>query len=156
MGGWGWGWVGGGNPPLFHAFLESYCSLENPLKKGSPALAPPTVTRYSRQLFTTMQPRVRSILALLVVAHTDALLVGSATRLQHRRAGIATAGIFDQFKNAFMEKEAFDDRTVKGACNPLSLSLALNPQPPAQRPDHYLASVPVHGSSAHPSQGRRY
>ena len=29
--------MGGGNPPLFHAFLESYCSLENPLKKGSPA-----------------------------------------------------------------------------------------------------------------------
>ena len=37
VGGWGWGWVGG--DPLFHAFLESYCSLENPLKKGSPALA---------------------------------------------------------------------------------------------------------------------
>ena len=32
-------WVGGGNPPLFHAFLESYCSLENPFKKGSPAPA---------------------------------------------------------------------------------------------------------------------
>ena len=39
VGGVGVGWVGGGNPPLFHAFLESYCSLENPLKKGSPALA---------------------------------------------------------------------------------------------------------------------
>ena len=43
---WWWWWVGGGGggwvvvtPPLFHAFLESYCSLENPLKKGSPALA---------------------------------------------------------------------------------------------------------------------
>ena len=33
------GWVGGDNPPIFHAFLESYCSLENPLKKGSPPLA---------------------------------------------------------------------------------------------------------------------
>ena len=32
--------MGGGNPPLFHAFLESYCSLENPLKKGSPAPDP--------------------------------------------------------------------------------------------------------------------
>ena len=33
------GWVGGGDPPPFSMLLESYCSLENPFKKGSPVLA---------------------------------------------------------------------------------------------------------------------
>ena len=84
------------------------------------------------------------VLSLAFVAHTDALVVGGAARLQHRRAA-THMGIFDAFVNAFMEKEEFDDRSAKGACHLLlrrsfrlsALSLQrpvptiFSPQPPA-------------------------
>ena len=46
--GWWWWWWGGGggDPRPFSMLLESYCSLENPLKKGSPALALARVAHY--------------------------------------------------------------------------------------------------------------
>ena len=56
------------------------------------------------------------MLSLAFVAHTDALVVGGAARLQQRRAA-THMGIFDAFVNAFMEKEEFDDRSAKGACH---------------------------------------
>ena len=56
------------------------------------------------------------VLCVAFVAHTDALVVGGAARLQHRRAA-THMGIFDAFVNAFMEKEEFDDRSAKGACH---------------------------------------
>ena len=52
------------------------------------------------------------VLCLAFVAHTDALVVGGAARLQQRRAA-THMGIFDAFVNAFMEKEEFDDRSAK-------------------------------------------
>ena len=82
----------------------------------------------------------RFLMLVTFVAHTDALVLGSATRLQHRRVAMAPSmGLFDSFKNAFMEKEEFDDRSAKGA-SPLLLSLsfqlsalmsAISFQPPA-------------------------
>ena len=90
-----------------------------------------------------------TLMLVAFVAHTDALVLGSATRLQHRRVATAPSmGIFDSFKNAFMEKEAFDDRSAKGAsprsasafsyqpsCQPSAFSppapTAVSPQPPA-------------------------
>ena len=83
---------------------------------------PPTFAEHTKN----MMSRVLMLVAL--VAHTDALVMGSATRLQHRRVAMAPSmGLFDSFKNAFMEKEAFDDRSAKGA-SPLSLSLSSQPQ----------------------------
>ena len=81
---------------------------------------PPTFAEHTKN----MMSRVLMLVAL--VAHTDALVMGSATRLQHRRVAMAPSmGLFDSFKNAFMEKEAFDDRSAKGA-SPLTLSLQLS------------------------------
>ena len=105
-----------------------------------------------------------TLMLVAFVAHTDALVLGSATRLQHRRVAMAPSmGIFDSFKNAFMEKEAFDDRSAKGA-SPLSLSLsfqlsalmsALSFQPPSaysrQPPTSSPASPqPRRSVAAHP------
>lgn len=91
------------------------------------------------------------VLCVAFVAHTDALVVGGAARLQQRRAA-TRMGLFDGFVNAFMEKEEFDDRSAKGACHLLirrSLQLsalsgegggggggpsAHNLQPPASSP----------------------
>jgi hypothetical protein len=56
------------------------------------------------------------VLCVAFVAHTDALVVGGAARLQQRRAA-TRMGLFDGFVNAFMEKEEFDDRSAKGACH---------------------------------------
>ena len=84
------------------------------------------------------------VLSLAFVAHTDALVVGGAARLQHRRAA-THMGIFDAFVNAFMEKEEFDDRSAKGACHLLirrsfrlsalsfqrTVPTIFSPQPPA-------------------------
>ena len=83
------------------------------------------------------------VLSLAFVAHTDALVVGGAARLQQRRAA-THMGIFDAFVNAFIEKEEFDDRSAKGACHLLlrrsfrlsALSFQrpvpiFSPQPPA-------------------------
>ena len=85
------------------------------------------------------------VLCVAFVAHTDALVVGGAARLQQRRAA-TRMGLFDGFVNAFMEKEEFDDRSAKGACHLLirrsfqlsTLSFqrpsAHNLQPPASSP----------------------
>lgn len=62
---------------------------------------------------------MRAIVMLATVVVTDALTVGSAARLQHQRTGMVTAGIFDQFKAAFMDAEEFDDRSCKGALTSL-------------------------------------
>ena len=84
------------------------------------------------------------VLSLAFVAHTDALVVGGAARLQQRRAA-THMGIFDAFVNAFMEKEEFDDRSAKGACHLLirrsfrlsalsfqrTVPTIFSPQPPA-------------------------
>lgn len=71
---------------------------------------------------------MRATVLLVAFGTTNALLVGSAARLQARRASPVQAGLFDTLAAAFSNEE-FDDRSAKGSLTHLHAACCANERP---------------------------